>query len=67
MLEVLKNHELEPVYRLAEKEFKDFLDEFTDVLVEADPQIPHLPPKDVIHRIYRDVSDSTALTNGISN
>ena len=45
----------EPVYRLAEKEWKDFVDTFTDVLVEADPQIPHLPPKDVIHRIYRDV------------
>ena len=46
----------EPVYRLAEKEWKDFIDAFTDVLVGADPQIPHLPPKDVIHRIYRDVS-----------
>lgn len=47
---------LEPVYRLAEKEWKDFIEVFTDVLVEADPQIPYLPPKDVIHRIYRDVS-----------
>ena len=45
----------EPVYRVAEKEWKDFIDAFTDLLVEADPQIPHLPPKDVIHRIYRDV------------
>ncbi|KAF7792032.1 hypothetical protein EIP86_003059 [Pleurotus ostreatoroseus] len=45
----------EPVYRLAEKEWKDFIDAFTDVLVGADPQIPHLPPKDVIHRIYRDI------------
>ncbi|CCL99372.1 uncharacterized protein FIBRA_01390 [Fibroporia radiculosa] len=44
----------EPVYRLAEKEWKDFVDEFTNVLVEIDSQIPHLPPKDVIHRIYRD-------------
>lgn len=48
--------EPEPVYRLAEKEWKDFVEVFTDGLVEADPQIPHLPPKDVIHRIYRDVS-----------
>ena len=45
----------EPVYRLAEKEWKDFIDAFTPLLVEVDPQIPHLPPKDVIHRIYRDV------------
>ncbi|KAH9947777.1 hypothetical protein B0H21DRAFT_310324 [Amylocystis lapponica] len=45
----------EPVYRLAEKEWKDFISAFTDLLVEADPQIPHLPPKDVIHRVYRDV------------
>lgn len=47
---------LEPLYRLAESEWKAFLEHFTDLLVEADPQIPHLPPKDVIHRIYRDVS-----------
>lgn len=46
----------EPVYRLAEKEWKDFVESFTDVLAEVDTQIPHLPPKDVIHRIYRDVS-----------
>ena len=47
---------LEPVYRQAEKEWKAFIDAFTDRIVEADPQIPPLPPKDVIHRIYRDVS-----------
>ena len=56
---MLLHHELiplpEPVYRLAESEWKAFVEEFTDLLVEADPQIPHLPPKDVIHRIYRDV------------
>ena len=45
----------EPVFRLAESEWKAFIEHFTDLLVEADPQIPHLPPKDVIHRIYRDV------------
>ena len=50
----------EPVYRLAEKEWKDFIDEFTPLLVEADPEIPHLPAKDVIHRIYRDVRVSAA-------
>lgn len=47
----------EPVYRQAEQEWKHFIEAFTDVLAEVDPQIPHLPPKDVIHRIYRDVRD----------
>ena len=47
---------IEPVYRQAEKEWKDFIEAFTDVLVETVEQIPHLPPKDVTHRIYRDVS-----------
>lgn len=51
----------EPVYRVAEKEWKDFVEAFTDVLVENDPQIPHLPPKDLIHRIYRDVRDLSPL------
>ncbi|PIL28783.1 hypothetical protein GSI_08827 [Ganoderma sinense ZZ0214-1] len=48
----------EPVYRLAETEWKAFVEHFTNVLVDVDPQIPHLPPKDVIHRIYRDVISS---------
>ncbi|KAK1224161.1 hypothetical protein PQX77_012966 [Marasmius sp. AFHP31] len=46
----------EPVYRLAEKEWKDFVEKFTDLLIEVDDQIPPLPPRDVIHRIYRDAS-----------
>lgn len=46
----------EPVYRLAEKEWKDFVEHFTELLVRVDTQVPPLPPKDVIHRIYRDVS-----------
>lgn len=46
----------EAVYRVAENEWKDFIEAVTDIMVENDPQIPHLPPKDVIHRIYRDVS-----------
>ena len=50
----------EPVFRLAESEWKAFVEHFTDMLVDADPQIPHLPPKDVIHRIYRDVSCAIA-------
>ncbi|THG95263.1 hypothetical protein EW026_g6360 [Hermanssonia centrifuga] len=59
----------EPVYRLAEEEWKAFIEEFTDVLAEADPQIPHLPPKDVTHRIYRDVrfsNDKTPYKTGLS-
>jgi len=35
---------------LAEKEWNAFLEIFTDLLIDVDPQIPHLPPKDVIHR-----------------
>ncbi|KJA21364.1 hypothetical protein HYPSUDRAFT_216455 [Hypholoma sublateritium FD-334 SS-4] len=52
----------EPVYRVAEKEWKDFVEAFTDVLVDVDSQIPHLPPKDLIHRIYRDVRFSNDKT-----
>lgn len=47
---------LEPVYRLAEKEWVAFVDAWVTTLVEVDDQIPPLPPKDIIHRIYRDVS-----------
>ncbi|KAJ8456170.1 hypothetical protein ONZ51_g12239 [Trametes cubensis] len=59
----------EPIYRLAEGEWKAFIEHFTDLLVEVDPQIPHLPPKDVIHRIYRDVrfsNDKTPYKTGLS-
>jgi hypothetical protein len=52
----LTNAIVEAVFRQAEKEWKAFVEAFTDHITEADPQIPHLPPKDVIHRIYRDVS-----------
>ncbi|OAX35370.1 hypothetical protein K503DRAFT_785136 [Rhizopogon vinicolor AM-OR11-026] len=45
----------EPVYRRTEDEFKEFIEEFTNMLTEVDSQIPPLPPKDVIHRIYRDI------------
>ncbi|KAI0672195.1 hypothetical protein C8Q78DRAFT_1025724 [Trametes maxima] len=58
-----------PVYRLAESEWKAFIEQFTDLLVEVDPQIPHLPPKDVIHRIYRDIrfsNDKTPYKTGFS-
>ncbi|KAF7329948.1 hypothetical protein MKEN_00258700 [Mycena kentingensis (nom. inval.)] len=52
----------DPVYRQAEQEWKDFIEAFTDLLVEIDDQIPPLPPKDVIHRIYRDTRFSNDKT-----
>ncbi|KAJ7701831.1 hypothetical protein B0H17DRAFT_1044856 [Mycena rosella] len=51
-----------PVYRQAEQEWKDFIEEFTELLIEVDGQIPPLPPKDVIHRIYRDIRFSNNKT-----
>ncbi|KAG8213879.1 hypothetical protein J3R82DRAFT_10623 [Butyriboletus roseoflavus] len=50
------------VYRRCEKEFKNFVEAFTAMLTEVDPQIPPLPPKDVIHRIYRDIRFSNDKT-----
>ncbi|KAJ7165042.1 hypothetical protein C8R46DRAFT_1097999 [Mycena filopes] len=52
----------DPVYRQAEKEWKDFIEVFTDLLIEVDEQIPPLPPKDVLHRIYRDTRFSNDKT-----
>ncbi|KAK0212342.1 hypothetical protein DFS33DRAFT_1376841 [Desarmillaria ectypa] len=52
----------ERVFRQAEKEWKDFVEAFTDKLNEVDEQIPPLPPKDVIHRIYRDIRFSNDKT-----
>lgn len=59
----------EPVYRRCEKEFKDFIQAFSEMLVSVDPQIPPLPPKDVVHRIYRDIrfsNDKTPYKTGLS-
>ncbi|KAF8478830.1 hypothetical protein JB92DRAFT_1823346 [Gautieria morchelliformis] len=59
----------EPVFRQAEKEWKDWIEVFTPVISEVDDQIPELPPKDVIHRIYRDVrfsNDKTPYKQGFS-
>ncbi|KAG1764070.1 hypothetical protein EV702DRAFT_1155018 [Suillus placidus] len=50
------------VYRCVENEFKDFIEAFTNMLTDVDSQIPPLPPKDVIHRIYRDVRFSNDKT-----
>jgi len=50
------------VFRLAETEFKLFIEKLTDLFTTVDPQIPALPPKDVIYRIYRDVRFSNDKT-----
>ncbi|KAJ6580821.1 hypothetical protein B0H19DRAFT_928600 [Mycena capillaripes] len=52
----------EPVYRQAETEWKDFVEVFTDLIIEVDDEIPPLPAKDVVHRIYRDVRFSNDKT-----
>ena len=54
---------IEPVFRLAETEFKLFIEQLTDLFPEVDPQIPPLPPKDVIYRIYRDVRPTLFFGN----
>ncbi|KAF9462235.1 hypothetical protein BDZ94DRAFT_1298705 [Collybia nuda] len=59
----------EPVYRLAEQEWKDFIEALTMRLTDVDSQVPPLPPKDVIHRIYRDIrfsNDKTPYKKGLS-
>ncbi|KAL4078470.1 hypothetical protein V8B97DRAFT_1937562 [Scleroderma yunnanense] len=59
----------QPIYRQCETEFREFIQVFSEVLVGADPQIPPLPPKDVIHRIYRDIrfsNDKTPYKTGLS-
>ncbi|KAG2052909.1 hypothetical protein BDR06DRAFT_1009044 [Suillus hirtellus] len=59
----------EPVYRRVEREFKAFIEAFTDMLTDVDSEIPPLPPKDVTHRIYRDVrfsNDKTPYKKGLS-
>ncbi|KAG2357863.1 hypothetical protein BDR07DRAFT_1463301 [Suillus spraguei] len=59
----------EPVYRRVEKEFKEFIEAFTNMLTDVDSQVPPLPPKDVIHRIYRDIrfsNDKTPYKKGLS-
>ncbi|KAG9018031.1 hypothetical protein FRB90_012590 [Tulasnella sp. 427] len=62
----------EPVYRLAEKvtglvltkvEWVDFVNKLVEKVTEdVDEEIPPLPAKDVIHRIYRDVRFSNDKT-----
>jgi hypothetical protein len=37
------------------------------VLIEVDPQIPQLPPKDLIHRIYRDVREEAVACRRLNS
>ncbi|WVR08496.1 hypothetical protein IAU60_005551 [Kwoniella sp. DSM 27419] len=52
----------EPAFRQAEKEWKAFVAIVQNKFHEADDEVPLLPPKDVIHRIYRDVRFSSDKT-----
>lgn len=43
----------DPQYRHAWKQWLDFVQHtFNPSLQHADPEIPELPPKDLVHRIY---------------
>ncbi|CAL3966785.1 unnamed protein product [Diplocarpon coronariae] len=51
--EWLKFHDA--VFRQAEKDFTSFIASLSSLLTTYDPTIPDLPPKDIIHRIHRDM------------
>ncbi|KAF2149602.1 hypothetical protein K461DRAFT_231011 [Myriangium duriaei CBS 260.36] len=51
--EWLKMHD--PDFRQSEKDFKSFIEAFTEKLIEVDDTVPELPVKDIIYRIYRDI------------
>ncbi|WVW80960.1 hypothetical protein I302_102951 [Kwoniella bestiolae CBS 10118] len=52
----------EPSFRQAENEWKAFVGLVQSKFHEADDEVPILPPKDIIHRIYRDVRFSSDKT-----
>ncbi|KAK8850416.1 hypothetical protein IAR55_004334 [Kwoniella newhampshirensis] len=52
----------EPAFRQAEKEWQAFVGLIQSKLHEVDDEIPHLPPRDIIHRFYRDVRFSSDKT-----
>ncbi|KAG8629671.1 hypothetical protein KVT40_003536 [Elsinoe batatas] len=51
--EWLKFHD--PEFRQAENDWKSFVEKLTEKLTEVDDEIPELPVKDIVFRIYRDV------------
>ncbi|CED84912.1 Conserved hypothetical protein CHP02453 [Phaffia rhodozyma] len=52
----------DPVFRQAQKEFVDFVDILVPGIMDIDQEIPFLPARDIIHRIYRDVRFSNDKT-----
>ncbi|GAA5980528.1 hypothetical protein JCM11641_006670 [Rhodosporidiobolus odoratus] len=52
----------DPRYRHAHLNFKTFVTAWVPKASEADWSVPHLPAKDVMHRIYRDVRFSKDKT-----
>lgn len=56
----LKLHDKD--FRQSESDWKSFVDQITEKLVEVDETIPELPAKDIIFRIYRDVRFSSDPT-----
>ncbi|GFZ48206.1 hypothetical protein JCM24511_05954 [Saitozyma sp. JCM 24511] len=52
----------EPAFRQAEKEWQAFVGLVQLKIHEADDEVPVLPPKDLIHRIYRDIRFSSDKT-----
>ncbi|KAK2624157.1 hypothetical protein QTJ16_006107 [Diplocarpon rosae] len=51
--EWLKFHDA--VFRQAEKDFNSFITNLSSLLATYDPTLPDLPPRDLIHRIHRDM------------
>lgn len=58
--EWMKSHD--PPYRQTKAHWEDFLRDFTNEVMEHDPTIPPLPPKDITMRVARDIRFSNDRT-----
>lgn len=47
---------------MAEKEWNAFVDTLVPKIMDIDDEIPYMPSKDLVHRIYRDVRFSNDKT-----
>lgn len=57
------NHSRPPLtLTLRRKEFKDFVEKMIPAVSDIDDEVPPLPPRDLIYRIYRDVRFSNDKT-----
>lgn len=56
----LKAHD--PDYRQSWKDFESFVESLTEKIAEVDEEVPELPPKDLVFRIYRDIRFSSDPT-----